>query len=180
MSTLRANDITNPFQIDAIQKACLISLQLDNAIMAGDSKQIKDLSAAYSSFTKTAQIDDIITAANNDVIASVSDLGKYIEECGGEFKFYDGVNRDIVDKTIDDMKQYVRTLVSESTGLGSMLENISSRYRDSLEQQATEEATSTLSLKDIISDASSAANSELDDELSRDTLDDIDWDEDDE
>lgn len=180
VSTLRANDITNPFQIDAIQKACLISLQLDKAITEGDSKGIKDLSTAYSTFTKTAQIDDIITTSNNDVIASVADLAQYIEECGGEFKFYDNVSRDIVDKTIEDLKQYTRTLVTESTGLGSVLENISTRYKESLEQQASTEATSTLSIEEIISDNSSGANTEFDAELGQDTLDDMDFSDDDE
>ena len=110
---MRANDITNPFQIDAIQKACLISLQLDKAIIAGDSKAIKELSSAYSSFTKTAQIDDIITSANSDVIASVADLGQYIEQCGGEFTFYDNVSRDIVDKTIDKYFQAYEMLTGK-------------------------------------------------------------------
>lgn len=178
VSTLRANDITNPFQIDSIQKACLISLQLDRAIAEGDSKGIKELSNAYSTFTKTAQIDDIITNANNDVIASVADLGQFIEECGGQFTFYDNVPRDIVDKTIDDLKQYTRTLVTEATGLGSVLENISTRYRESLEKQASEEATSTLSIEEIISDNASGANSELDAELGQDTLEDMDMDDD--
>ncbi len=159
VSTLRANDIT---------------------IIAGDSKAIKELSSAYSSFTKTAQIDDIITSANSDVIASVADLGQYIEQCGGEFTFYDNVSRDIVDKTINDLKQYTKTLVTEATGLGSVLENISSRYRESLEQQASEEATSTLSIDEIISDNASGENHEFDAELGQDTLDDIVLDDDDE
>lgn len=176
---MRANDITNPFQIDAIQKACLISLQLDKAIVEGDSKAIKELSSAYSSFTKTAQIDDIITTANNDVIASVADLGQFIEQCGGEFTFYDNVERDIVDKTIDDMKQYIRTLVTEATGLGSTLENISTRYKQSLEQQATDGATSSVSIEDLISDNASGANHELDTELGQDTLEDVVFDDDD-
>lgn len=179
VSTLRANDITNPFQIDAIQKACLISLQLDKAIAAGDSRGIKELSSAYSSFTKTAQIDDIITSANADVIASVADLGQFIEECGGEFTFYDNVPRDIVDKTIEDLKQYTRTLVTEATGLGSVLENISTRYRQSLEQQAGDAATSQISIEELISDNASGENHEFDAELGQDTLDDIMFDEDD-
>lgn len=152
---------------------------MDKAIAAGDSKGIKELSSAYSSFTKTAQIDDIITSANSDVIASVADLGQFIEECGGEFTFYDNVPRDIVDKTINDLKDYTRTLVTEATGLGSVLENISTRYRQSLEQQAGANATSQLSIEELISDNASGENHEFDAELGQDTLDDIMFDEDD-
>lgn len=173
VSTLRANDITNPLQIDAIKKACLISLQLDKAIEAGDSKGIKELSSAYSAFTKTAQLDNVIAAANEDVITTVADLGEFIEQCGGEFKFYDKVERDIVDKTINDIKQYLRTLVSESTGLGPMLEHITETYKTSVEKQATDKATSSVTLEDIISDISSAQNNDFDKELENDTLDDV-------
>jgi len=62
ITTLRANDISNPLQIDAIKKACKISIALDKAINKGDSKQLKDLSTAYNTFIKTAQIDNIITS----------------------------------------------------------------------------------------------------------------------
>lgn len=174
VSTMRANDISNPLQIDAIKKACKISIQLDAAIMASDSKGIKDLSAAYSAFTKTAQIDNVIAAANNDVITTVADLGDYIEKCGGRFKFYDNVERDIVDTTIKDIKDYIRTLVQDCTGLGSVLENITETYKRSIEEQATSAATSTVSIQDLIDNNVEGSNTELDAELAQQTLDDID------
>ena len=64
--------------------------------------------------------------------------------------------------------------------MGSVFKNISSRYRESLEQQASEEATSTLSIDEIISDNASGENHEFDAELGQDTLDDIVLDADDE
>lgn len=173
ISTLRANDISNPLQIDAIKKACKISVELDKAIKDGDSKGIKDLSSAYSGFTKTAQIDAVIATANNDVITTVADLADYIEKCGGQYHYYDGVERDIVDKTINDLKEYLRVLVQDSTGLGATLEQISQAYRNSLEQNAAEEATSKTSIEDIIKDQTAAANREFDEELANETLEDI-------
>jgi hypothetical protein len=138
VSTLRANDITNPLQIDAIKKACKISLELDKAIMEGDSKGIKELSSAYSAFTKTAQIDNVIEAANSDVISTVAELGDFIEKSGGEFTYYDNVDRDIVDKTIKDIKKYVQDLVGDATGLTTQLEAMRASYQASVEQQATD------------------------------------------
>lgn len=173
VSTLRANDISNPIQIDAIKKACKMSVALDKAIEDGDSKAMKDLSGAYSSFTKTAQIDNIITEANNDVILTVADLAEEIEKCGGNFTYYDGADRDIVDKTIKDIKNYIFTLVSESTGLASTLEGMTQTYKKSLEENAANEATSKVTLEDIIQDQKAAANYEFDKELSEETLDDI-------
>ena len=170
---MRANDISNPLQIDAIKKACKISVELDKAIKDGDSKGIKDLSSAYSGFTKTAQIDAVIATANNEVITTVADLADYIEKCGGQYHYYDNVERDIVDKTIKDLKEYLRILVQDSTGLGNTLEQIGQAYKNSLEQNAADEATSTVTIEDIIKDQTLAANHEFDEELANETLEDI-------
>ena len=169
VSTLRANDITNPLQIDAIKKACRISVELDKAIEAGDSKGIKELSSAYSSFTKTAQIDTVIESSNNDVIATVAELADYIERCGGKYTYYDGVERDIVDKTINDIKEYNRKLVADATGLGATLERITEAYYQKVEQQATDNATSEITIEDIIGEQR-AGNAEFDRELEADAF----------
>lgn len=171
VSTLRAGDITNPLQIDAIKKAARISIQLDQAILAGDAKGIKDLTSAYSTFTKTAQIDEVIQTSNKDVISTVSDLGDYIEQCGGQFRYYDGVERDIVDKTIADFKEYIRVLVQDCTGLSATLESISRSYAQKVEENATDEATSELSLEDLINDNGIAANHDLDTQLAAEDVD---------
>lgn len=171
VSTLRAGDITNPLQIDAIKKAARISIQLDQAILRGDAKAIKDLTSAYSTFTKTAQIDDVIAATNKDVISTVSDLGDFIEQCGGQFEYYDGVERDIVDKTINDIKEYIRVLVEDCTGLSTTLENISRSYAQDVEKNAHEDAISSVSLEDLISDNTLGANKALDDQLAAEDID---------
>ena len=171
VSTLRAGDITNPLQIDAIKKAARISIQLDQAILAGDAKGIKDLTSAYSTFTKTAQIDDVIQSSNKDVISTVSDLGDYIEQCGGQFKYYDGVERDVVDKTIADFKEYIRVLVQDCTGLAATLESISKSYAQKVEENANEEAFAEVSLEDLINDNAIAANRDLDAQLAAEDVD---------
>lgn len=179
VSTLRAGDITNPLQIDAIKKACRISIQLDQAILTGDAKSIKDLTSAYSTFTKTAQIDDVIAATNKDVISTVSDLGDYIEQCGGNFDYYDNVPRDIVDKTIADFKEYIRILVQDCTGLSATLESISKSYAQKVEENATEDALAEMSLEDLINDNMLGANRELDEQLAAEDIDLSDFFEDD-
>lgn len=179
VSTLRANDISNPMQIDAIKKACRISLELDKAIESGDSKGIKDLSSAYSNFTKTAQIDAVIESANKEVISTVAELADYIEQCGGKFTYYDNVDRDIVDKTIKDIQEYNYKLVTDATGLSATLERITQSFHQNLEQQATDAATETFSLEDIINEQR-AGNKEFDEQLENETLVDVEIEDEDE
>jgi hypothetical protein len=111
-------------QIDAIKKACRLSVALDRAITTGESKSINELSKSYQNFVKTAQIDDIITNASKDVISNVSELVAYIEEQGFEMPYYDGVERDVVDISMNDIKDYLRRLVIDNTGLEAEFEHI--------------------------------------------------------
>lgn len=173
VSTLQAGDVSNPLRIDAIKKACKISIELDKAIQDGDAKSMKDLSSSYAAFTKAAQLDEVIATDTQDVIATVAELGDYIEKCGGQFKYYDGVTRDIVDKTINDLKEYTRILVTDATGLSTTLENIAQQYKRSVEEQAAEQATSDISIQDLIENNGQGENHKLDEELGAETLDDI-------
>jgi hypothetical protein len=147
-------------------------VELDKAIEAGDSKGIKELSSAYSSFTKTAQIDTVIETANSEVISTVADLADYIERCGGKFTYYDNVERDIVDKTINDIKEYNRKLVLDATGLSATLETIMESYHRKVEEQATDQAIGNFTLEDIVNEQR-AGNAQFDNELDTETLVDV-------
>lgn len=172
-STLKAGDVSNPLRIDAIKKACRISIELDKAIEMGDSRGIKDLSASYSSFTKAAQLDEVIATDNKDVITTVADLADYIEKCGGEYHYYDNVSRDIVDKTIADIKEYLRVLVTDATGLGATLENITNQYKQNLENNAAQQSIQNMPLEELMRGTEEASNPTLDSQLEQESLDDI-------
>lgn len=170
-STLKANEIESPLQIDSIKKACKISCSLDRAIVAADSKEIKELSKAYADFVKAANIDNIIEAQSKDVIGSVAQLADYLESKGFEYNFYDNVSRDVVDKTIKDMKQYLVTLVKESSNLDATLELIANSYLQKKEEDEFAEATDEKPLDELIGTLKSGANDKLDEELSKEDVD---------
>lgn len=178
-TTLRVNGITNPLQIDTIKKACKVSIEIDRAITERAIKEIKDLSTAYSGFLKAAQIDDVIAASNNDVIATVADLGEFIEANGGQFTYYDGVERDVVDKTINDYQAYVRRLVEDATGLDVTLEAIKTNYERALEDTIAGTATNAITIEELLSNDDVGANVELDEELAATANDPFEWEEDD-
>jgi hypothetical protein len=70
------------------------------------------------------------------------------------------------------MKKYIQDLVGDATGLTTQLEAMRASYQASVEQQATDSATSALSIQDII-DEQRAGNAEFDSELEAETLDDL-------
>ena len=173
VNTLRANNVSSPMQKDAIKKACKMSVALDKAISNMDSKEINELSKAYQNFVKTAKIDDLIQAASQDVISNVAQLVDFIEENGYEFKFYDNVDRDIVDKSLKDIQQFIRRLVSDATGLDVIFETINSAVKteDALLKDA--ESYQKVPLEDLFSDAFSKMDEEsykFDEELEKQEL----------
>jgi hypothetical protein len=158
-------------QKDAIKKACKMSVALDRAILNGDSKEINELSKAYQNFVKTAKIDDLITASSQDVISNVAQLVKFIEDEGFEFSYYDDVDRDIVDKSMKDIQQFLQRLVLDSTGLESVFETISSALKteDALKKDA--ESYKKVPLEDLYANALNRQSEEFDRELEDADLD---------
>jgi hypothetical protein len=152
-------------QKDAIKKACKMSIALDRAILNGDSKEINELSKAYQNFVKTAKIDDLITASSQDVISNVAQLVKFIEDEGFQFQYYDDVDRDIVDKSMKDIQQFLQRLVLDSTGLESVFETISSALKteDSVKKDA--ESYERVPLEDLYHNALDRQSEEFDREL---------------
>lgn len=173
VNTVKANDITNPMQIDAIKKACKMSISLDRAITNAETKEINDLSKAYQNFVKTAKIDDIITAASQDVISNVSELVDFIEKSGFKFNYYDNVARDVVDVSINDMKEFIRRLVADATGLETTFENINSALKRENEMKAAAGSYEKVSLEDLYQNALSEQNKEFDNELQTETFEEM-------
>lgn len=172
--TLEANNVSNPMQIDAIKKACQLSVALNRAIIGRDSKEINDLSKAYQNFIKTAKIDDLITASSQDVISNVAQLVQFIEESGFKMKFYDDVDRDIVDKSMKDLQMFLQRLVMDATSLDIVFETINSSLKKKDAMQKDAESYETTPLEDLYEGAVSQQNKEFDEELSSESIGDFD------
>jgi hypothetical protein len=170
VNTLNANDVSNPMQKDAIKKACKMSVALDRAISSGDSKEINELSKAYQNFVKTAKIDDLITASSQDVISNVAQLVQYIEDLGFQFEFYDNVDRDIVDKSLKDMQDFIKRLVVDATGLDVVFETINSALKkeDAIKKDA--ESYEKMPLEELYQAGLDKTNREFDEELEKESV----------
>lgn len=167
INTLKANDVSNPMQKDAIKKACKMSVALDRAIVNSESKEINELSKAYQNFVKTAKIDDLITASSQDVISNVAQLVQYIEDNGYKFNYYDNVDRDVVDKSLKDMQNFIRRLVLDATGLDSVFETITAglKVEDAIKKDA--ESYEKVPLENLYEAGLNERNRDFDEELEK-------------
>ncbi len=73
-----------------------------------------------------------------------------LKKNGFEFKFYDKEERDIVDKTINDIKNLIRSEIGNATGLDFKLEEIKKSMNQKIEDDVTKEALDNTPLSDLL------------------------------
>lgn len=177
-NTVSSVGSTSPLTLDTIRKLAVTSVMIDKALEQGEVKAAAEYSKMYQTFIKTGGFEDMVDAASDtNVISNVADLCNYLEENGFEFTFYDKVPRDVVDKTILDYQQWMRRFVLDSAGIIQQeYEIISDSWKTKIENDKYDEATSKLTLEEIIDQKKRGINEEIDDSLENE---DFDFDEDD-
>lgn len=92
----------------------------------------------------------MINETKTDDITTVAELYDYMEKSGFQFKFYDGYDRDEVDRAIKDIQETNRNLILESTGLQSLLEEMANARIRQQEEQDTSAALQDVSLQEML------------------------------
>lgn len=98
---------------DVIRKLAKISVLSDKSITAGNTKDAVSYLQAYNTLMKELGIGNEI-ANNEGSINTLSELVSYLEKKGFVLNYRITENRDVVDKTIENMQQYVRRLFNDS------------------------------------------------------------------
>ena len=142
---------------------------MDEALRAKDAKALKDFSTTYATFAKQADLEGMINETKTDDITTVAELYDYMEKNGFQFKFYDGYDRDEVDRTIKDIQSFLRKLVLESTGLQPLLEDMMRQKMKTAEEERTAEVTNSTTLQDLLN--FTPEDTEIDTEQDQDVLD---------
>lgn len=149
ISMIKANNITNPLQKEALKMLLKINIETNKAIIEGDTKAVKDFSTAYTNIAKAAQLDELIESTRTDDITTVAELYQFFEQSGFQFKYYDDYDRDEVDKALRDVKESNRRLVLEATGLTNLLEEMIKKQQMKAEEEKSEEVYADTSLDDL-------------------------------
>lgn len=171
-NTIKAYNITDPMRLDAIKKAAKISVKIDALIESGEAKVIKDYASVYQSFLKSANIEELSEVANEGTIQTVADLYKYMEKNGFEFTFYDKEDRDIVDRTMKDIKASISEQVRNASGLDTKMQEIAKAFKTKMEDEKTEHALAITPLEDLVAeDYYEEVEMEVDSELESEDLD---------
>ena len=98
---------------DMVRKLAKLSALADYAISTGDNKEATTILTSYNTLMKELGIRTETTKDEN-TIETLSELVGYLEKTGFLLNYKITENRDIVDKTIANMQQYVRRLFTDS------------------------------------------------------------------
>lgn len=129
-------DIQDPDTKSALILICKTYLKMNQAIDIGDVDGFNKLSRTYDTLRKSTKF----TAAQNkkekeDFVDCVGMIVSYCEKEGGQIpQLKIDAPRDLVDKEMDDMKEYTKSLIYQDTALAQEIENYL-KNRMALEQQ---------------------------------------------
>ena len=120
---MESYDIQSAGHIDTLKLVCKTSLKANQLIDIGDVEGFQKMSKVYDQLMKSGKF----TAAQNkaesgEYVDSVGELVMLCEKDGFIERYYVGEPNDKVDQTILDMKRYTRTLITEETNLGNLIE----------------------------------------------------------
>jgi len=162
---LQANKITNPLQKKALRTLLKVMMDMDQAIVEHDPNTLKALSSSFQTLSKTAQLDQMIEESKTEDLTTLSEVAELLEREGFEMPYYDGGNRDAIDFAIKNIQETNAALIKESTGLTAQIESITNRLKMEQELQKTAEATSDISIDDLMQNYDNIEIPEEDDEL---------------
>ena len=130
-------DVQGAGHIDTLKLVCKTSLKANQLIDIGDIEGFQKMSKVYDSLMKSGKF----TAAQNkaetgEYVDSISELVELCEKEGFIPRFYIAQPNDQVDATLQDLKHYTHTLVTEEMNLGNLIENA---IKEMTKEEAKEE-----------------------------------------
>lgn len=120
---MHSYDIQGAGHKDTLIMICKASLKANQLIDAGDVEGFQKMSKVYDSLMKSGKFTAAqIKEQESDSLDSVGELVALCEKEGFIPRYYIDGPKDHVDRTLQDMQKYTKTLVTEELNLGNMLE----------------------------------------------------------
>lgn len=134
-------DIQSAGHIDTLKMICKTSLKSNQLLDMGDVDGAQKMLKMYDMLMKSGKF----TAAQNkaekgEYVDSVSELVAMCEKEGFIPRFYIDSPNDKVDRCLQDMQKYTRTLVMEEMNLGNLIENAVKQIQADKEKEALRDA----------------------------------------
>jgi len=116
---LTSQSVNGALQDDRALKICKISLEIDERIRAGED--FDKLLASHDKLVKQADFTPTNIKNLND-FDSIGELVKWMEKKGWQARYHDGVTRDIVDETVQNIQSFNQRLYTNESGISEQIE----------------------------------------------------------
>ena len=150
---MESYDIQTAGHKDTLKKLAKTSLKLDQLIDLGDVDGAQKMQKMYDSLMKSGKF----TAAQNkgengDAVDSISELVMMCEKDGFIPRYYVDQPKDKVDRVLQDLQNYTKSLITEETNIGNLIENAVKQIEEDKRREAETDADAA-SDEDILEDA---------------------------
>lgn len=120
---MQSYDIRTAGHIDTLKFICKTSLKANQLLDLGDVDGAQKMIKMYDSLMKAGKFTEAQNKAEKgEAIDSISELVAICEKQGFIPRYYVDTPKDKVDRVLQDLQNYTKTLVVEEMGLGSMIE----------------------------------------------------------
>ena len=134
---MESYDIQSAGHIDTLKMICKTSLKANQLLDIGDVDGAQKMVKMYDMLMKSGKF----TAAQNktdsgNVVDSISELVALCEKDGFFPRYYVDGPKDKVDRTLQDLQNYTRQLVTEEMNLGSLIDSAVKQIQIDKEKEA--------------------------------------------
>ena len=138
---MESYDIQSAGHIDTLKMICKTSLKANQLLDMGDVDGAQKMVKMYDMLMKSGKF----TAAQNksesgNAVDSISELIAMCERDGFFPRYYVDQPMDKVDRTLQDLQKYTRTLVTEEMNLGNLIEVAVKQIQADKEKEAMRDA----------------------------------------
>ena len=138
---MESYDIQSAGHIDTLKMICKTSLKANQLLDIGDVDGAQKMVKMYDMLMKSGKF----TAAQNktesgNAVDSISELVMLCERDGFFPRYYVDGPQDKVDRTLQDLQNYTRQLVTEEMNLGSLIESAVKQIQADKEKEAERNA----------------------------------------
>ena len=134
-------DIQTAGHIDTLKLVCKTSLKSNQLLDMGDVEGAQKMVRMYDMLMKSGHFTANQNKSENlEAIDSVSELVALCEKDGFIPRYYVDGPQDKVDRTLQDLQGYTRSLVTEEMNLGTLIEQAVKQIQDDKEKEAQRDA----------------------------------------
>lgn len=138
---MESYDIHSAGHIDTLKMVCKTSLKANQLLDIGDIDGAQKAVKMYDALMKSGKF----TAAQNkqetgEAVDCIGELVALCEKDGFIPRYYTDGPQDKVDRTLQDLQSYTRTLIMEETNLGALIEKAVKDIQEQKEKEAEMDA----------------------------------------